>query len=67
MITPTNQGHGGDTTIAAIHKTRERLSDASNGDIHAISAAARKRQQESGRLIISYAKRPDENTRTVAK
>jgi hypothetical protein len=43
-------------TIAAIHKTRERISDACEGDIRAISAAARKRQQESGRPTVSYAK-----------
>ena len=52
----TSQSQSGDTTIAAIHKTRERISDACKGDIHAISAAARKRQQESGRTTVSYAK-----------
>ncbi|OQC01928.1 MAG: hypothetical protein BWX80_03236 [Candidatus Hydrogenedentes bacterium ADurb.Bin101] len=67
MMMPTNQGQGCDTTIAALHKIRERLSDACNGDIRAISAAARKRQRESGRPTVSYAKSPGENTRTVSK
>jgi hypothetical protein len=52
----TSNSPGRDTTIEAIHKTRERLSDDCKGDIHAISAAARKRQQESGRVTVSYAK-----------
>ena len=56
MMNHTNQSQGADTTIEAIHKTRERMADACKGDIHAISAAARKRQQESGRASVSYAK-----------
>ena len=44
-----------DTTIADIHKTRERISDAFAGDIHAITEDARKRQKESGRPTVSYA------------
>ena len=44
-----------DTTIADIHKTRERISDAFGGDIHAITEDARKRQEESGRRTVSYA------------
>jgi hypothetical protein len=56
MMKPTSQGSGSDTTIAAIHKTRERISDVFNGSIPAISEAARKRQQQSGRATVSYAK-----------
>ena len=50
--TPSNRG---DATIADIHKTRERISDAFGGDIHAITADARKRQEQSGRRTVSYA------------
>jgi hypothetical protein len=56
MTKTTKQSQGADMTIEAIHKTRERISDACKGDIRAISAAARKRQQESGRPTVSYAK-----------
>ena len=44
-----------DSTIADIHKTRERISDAFGGDIKAISDDARKRQEQSGRRTVSYA------------
>ncbi|NQU22609.1 MAG: hypothetical protein HQ567_15140 [Candidatus Nealsonbacteria bacterium] len=44
-----------DTTIADIHKTRERISDAFGGDIQAITEDARKRQEQSGRRAVSYA------------
>ena len=47
-----------DTTIADIHKTRELISDAFDGDIHAITEDARKRQEQSGRRTVSYAKTP---------
>ena len=50
----------GDTTIADIHKTRERISDAFGGDIHAISEDARKRQEQSGRRTVSFAETSDE-------
>lgn len=59
MMKTTSQDSGGDNTIAAIHKTRECISDAYNGNISAISAAARKRQQQSGRTTVSFAKRTD--------
>ncbi len=58
MTTPTN--HSGDMIIAAIHKTRERISDTCKGDIRAISAAARNRQEKSGRITVSYAKESEE-------
>lgn len=45
-----------DTTVADIHKTRERISDAFGGDIHAITEDARKRQEQSGRRTVSYDK-----------
>lgn len=44
-----------DPTIAEIHKTRQRISDAFGGDISAISADARVRQERSGRRTVSYA------------
>ena len=56
-----------DTTIADIHKTRERISDALGGDIHAITEDARKRQEKSGRRTVTYAKNVeqiDESKRT---
>lgn len=49
-----------DTTIADIHKTRERISDAFGGDIHAITEDARKRQEQSGRKTVSFAKTSNE-------
>lgn len=39
-----------DTTIADIHRTRERLAEKFGGDIKAILDDARRRQAESGRL-----------------
>ncbi len=54
-MTKTTNSSQRDTTIADIHKTRERISDAFGGDIHAITEDARKRQEESGRRTVSYA------------
>ena len=51
-----------DTTIADIHKTRERISDAFGGDIHAITEDARRRQEQSGRPTVSYAELPETTT-----
>jgi fructose-1,6-bisphosphatase/sedoheptulose 1,7-bisphosphatase-like protein len=44
-----------DRTIAEIHRTRERISAASGGDIHAIVEEARRRQERSGRRTVSCA------------
>ena len=54
--TPPSSRH--DTTIADIHKTRERISDAFGGDIRAITEDARRRQEQSGRRTVSYAESP---------
>ena len=56
MKNKSNPTPGRDTTIEEIHKTRERISDECKGDMHAITEAARKRQQASGRAVVSYAK-----------
>ena len=40
-----------DTTIEDIHRTRERIHDAFNGDLKAMLADARKRQAASGRPV----------------
>lgn len=45
-----------DDTITEIHKTREKISDEFGGDIRAISADARKRQEQSGRVTLSRGK-----------
>ncbi len=58
--TPSNQT---DTTIAELHRIRERISDAFGGDIQAITEDARKRQQQSGRRTVSYAKAPTQAAR----
>ena len=50
-----------DSTIADIHKTRERISDDFGGDIKAISDDARKRQEQSGRRTVSYADSPSKS------
>jgi hypothetical protein len=60
-MTKTTDSSRGDTTIADIHKTRERTSDAFGGDIHAITEDARKRQEQSGRRTVSYAKNVEQN------
>ncbi len=60
MSKPTN-GNQPDTTIADIHKTRERISEAFGGDIHAITDDARKRQEQSGRRTVSYAETPEQD------
>ena len=48
-----------DSTIADIHKTRDRISDDFGGDIQAITEDARKRQEQSGRRTVSYAESPN--------
>ena len=50
-----------DSTIAEIHKTRERISDDFGGDIQAISDDARKRQEQSARRTVSYADLPNKS------
>ena len=40
-----------DTTIEDIHRTRERIHDAFNGDLKAMLADARNRQAASGRPV----------------
>ena len=52
MIHKTNDDSV-DTTIRDIHAIREQLSDQFGGDISAILEDARRRQQKSGRRIIS--------------
>jgi len=59
-MTKTTNSSRRDTTIADIHKTRQRISDAFGGDIHAITEDARKRQEQSGRRTVSYAETPNE-------
>lgn len=54
-MTKTTNSDRRDMTIADIHKTRQRISDAFGGDIHAITEDARKRQEQSGRHTVSYA------------
>lgn len=49
-----------DSTIVDIHRTRERISDTFGGDIHAITADAKRRQVQSGRRTVSYAKSSEE-------
>ncbi len=60
MTKPTNSNQP-DTTIADIHKTRERISDAFGGDIHAITEDARTRQEQSGRRTVSYADKSEQD------
>ncbi len=55
-MTKTKDSTQRDTTIADIHKTRERISDAFGGDIHAITEDAQKRQEKSGCRTVSYAR-----------
>jgi hypothetical protein len=52
----TKNNPAADTTISDIHKTRERISDQFAGDIRAISADARKRQEQSDCVTVSHAK-----------
>lgn len=52
----TKTTNSSDTTIADIHKTREKISNDFGGDIHAITEDARKRQEQSGRRTVSYAR-----------
>ena len=58
-MTKMTNSKRGDTTIADIHKTRERISDDFGGDIQAITEDARKRQEQSGRRTVSYAESPN--------
>ena len=56
---PTTKRSDVDSTIADIHKIRERISDAFGGDIGAISESARRRQELSNRRAVSYAEQPN--------
>jgi len=51
-----------DTTIEDIHRTRERIHDAFNGDLKAMLADARKRQAAAGRPVWN----PSANEGTAA-
>jgi hypothetical protein len=53
-----------DTTIADIHKIRERISDKFGGDIHSITQDARKRQEQSGRCTVSFAEDAEQNDKS---
>jgi hypothetical protein len=55
MTKQTTKRNAADTTIADIHKTRERISDEFGGDISAITEAAIRRQEQSNRRTVSYA------------
>ena len=59
MTKQTTKRNAADTTIADIHKTRERISDECGGDISAITAAAIRRQEHSSRPTVSYAEEPN--------
>ena len=54
-MTKMTNSKRGDSTIADIHKTRERIANAFGGDITAITEDARKREEQSGRRIVSFA------------
>jgi hypothetical protein len=43
-----------DTTIEDIHRIRREIAERFQGDIFAIVEDARKRQEASGRLTVSY-------------
>jgi len=51
----TTSRKNSDSTVADIHRTRERISDAFGGDISAITEDARRRQEQSNRRTVSYA------------
>jgi hypothetical protein len=59
MTKQTTKRSAADTTIADIHKTRERISDEFGGDISAIIEAAIRRQNLSNRRTVSYAEVPN--------
>lgn len=50
-----------DTTIADIHRTRAKISEAFGGDLHAITEDARKRQEASGRRTVNFAESGNKN------
>ena len=58
MTNQTTKREQLDSTVADIHKTRERISDAFGGDIRAITEDARRRQEQSNRRTVSYAETP---------
>ena len=58
MTNSTTKRSPVDSTVADIHKTRERISDACGGDVQAITEAAKRRQELSNRPSVSYAKVP---------
>ena len=62
MMIQTKKRKQLDSTIAEIHRTRERISDAFDGDIAAITKDAIRRQKQSNRRTVSYA---DTTTKVV--
>jgi len=67
MMTKMTTSERGDSTIADIHRTRERISDDFAGDIHAITEDARKRQVQSGRRTVSFAESPNQTAKGLEK
>ena len=47
-----------DPVVAEVRAARERIADASGGDMHAIATAARNRQIESGVTTVTRPSRP---------
>lgn len=62
MMTPATKNNSVDSTVADIHKSRERISDECGGDISAITEAAIRRQGQSNRRVVSYAEVPSHAT-----
>ena len=55
MTNQTTKRSQADSTVADIHKTRERISDAFGGNMNAITEDAMRRQEQSNRRTVSYA------------
>ena len=47
-----------DPIVAEIHEYKKSLIEMFEGNIHAITEAAKKRQEQSGRTTVSYATTP---------
>lgn len=64
METPVNPT--GDSTIADLHRIRERIVESFHGDLQALTADAQRRQLASGRRVVRRGELAKKASRKIA-
>jgi hypothetical protein len=59
---PTFEELENDATLAEVRRIKEELSAKYGHDVRKMMEAARERQNASGRKVVSFQKRPDDQT-----